>query len=174
MINVDIIGMVGRDGLKFKKSQPRLWLTAICASVLFATSAQADELFLAYLDDDNQEQTLTVDANSPTADNALAAELILEGNSMIITLDEKNDLELIAAAVSAQAPDQATAKAISNTILGIDALLGGRSVVRSAIAPEADTPPVDTPPVPVQRVPLPPSPGQPSLPPPSSTVVSPN
>jgi len=116
---------------------------------------------------------LIINASSSETDNALAAELILDGVNLIVTLDDKEDLDLIAAGVSAQAPDSATATAISNTILGVGALLGGRSIVRSSVAPVVDAPPVATPPVP--ESPVPPRPPSPSSPPaPSSSVVSPN
>ncbi len=157
--------------------KPNIWLQAFafCSALVLATAVVADEVFIAYIDDNGEEQTLTIDANSSDADNALAATLILEGFNIIVTLDEKEDLELIAAAVSAKAPDNATATAVSNTILGIGALLGGRSIVRSAEAPDAALPPVDTPPVSPEAPPAPPAlSSSSSPPPPSSSVVSPN
>ncbi len=150
------------------------WLRAIALSVvlLFVAPAIADELHVYYINDDNEAVILIIDANSSDADNELAATLILEGSKILIVLDGKEDLEAIAVAVSAHAPDEATTTAISNTILGVGAYLGGRSVERTA--QETDTPPVqvDTPPLP-PPAPAPPSPAS-SVPAPSSSVASPN
>jgi hypothetical protein len=106
------------------------------------------EVRIDYIDDDGNTQTLTVDVNSSDADNALAATLILQGSRITVILDGKEDLESIATAVSAKAPDNATATAIYNTTLGVGASLGGRSVEPTSQAPETATPQVDTPPLP--------------------------
>ena len=142
-----------------------------CSLLALTTAAVADEVLIDYIDDSDQAQILTIDANSSDADNTLAATFILEGYDITVILDEKEDLELIADAVAAHAPDNLTATAIRNTILGISALLGGRSVERNPQAPVSEKPQVDTPPV-TPPVPLPPP--SLSLPPPSSAVVSPN
>jgi len=153
----------------------RFRASVLFALLAFSAIAMADELLVYYIDDEGETQILTIHANSPDADNALAATLILEGSKILVTLDEKEDLGLIAAAVSAHAPDELTATAVSNTILGVGASLGGRSVERTA--QETDTPPVqvDTPPLtpPPPPPPAPPAPSS-SVPPPSSSVVSPN
>ncbi len=145
---------------------------AFSALLAFSATAMADELLIYHIDAAGETQVLTILASSPDTDNALAATLILEGSKILITLDEKEDLGLIAAAVAAHAPDEATATAVSNTILGVGASLGGRSVER--MPQKTDTPPVqvDTPPV-TPPPPAPPAPS-PSVPPPSSSVVSPN
>jgi len=147
---------------------------ALFALLAFSGSAIADEVLIYYIDDDGETQILTIDANSLQQDNALAAALILEHSKILVILDEKEDLERIATLVSAHAPDEATATAVSNTILGVGPSLGGRSIQRTAEEP--DTPPVqvDTPPLPPPApAPAPPSPSS-SIPPPSSSVVSPN
>lgn len=145
------------------------WLNypIISGWLLFAVgTAIADQVNITYLDDDGNAQTLMIDVNASDADNTLAAELILEGSKILVILDEKEDLEVIAEAVSAKAPDNATKTAVSNTILGVGTSLGGRSIQRTPLAPEAIPRQVDTPPLPP---PLPP-PSSSSLPPPSSSI----
>lgn len=134
-------------------------------------------MLIYYLDDAGETQILTIDANSPDAENALAATLIMQRSKIQVMLNEQEDLEAIAAAVAAQAPDAITAKSLSNTILGVGVYLGGRSIQRVARedqdAPiiEPDVPPI-SPPIPPPPPP-PPSPSS-SIPAPSSSVVSPN
>ena len=147
----------------------------------FAPAAIADEVRIDYINDDGQAQELVVDASSSDADNELAATLILEGSKITVILDEKEDLEIIADSVSEKAPDQATATAVRNTILGVGASLGGRSIERTAQDPETDTLQVDTPPLTPPAAPMAPptpsaSPPPPSssLPPPHKPVASPN
>ena len=138
-----------------------------------APYALADEVRIDYIDSENQNQVLIVNVDSSEAENALAATLILAVQKITILPDEKEDLALIAEAVSSHAPDAVTATAISNTILGINTDIGGQGVVPGAQSPIIATPPTDTPPVtPVPPPPLPPSTSMP--PPPSSSVVSPN
>lgn len=149
----------------------------LCALLLLSASLKADEVLIYYLDDAGETQILTIDANSPDAENALAATLIMQRSKIQVMLNEQEDLEAIAAAVAAQAPDAITAKSLSNTILGVGVYLGGRSIQRVARedqdAPiiEPDVPPI-SPPIPPPPPP-PPSPSS-SIPAPSSSVVSPN
>lgn len=154
---------------------------ALYVLATYATAVMADEVLINYIDDADETQTLIIDVNASDADNALAATLILEGSKITVILDEKEDLEVIAAAVSAKAPDNATATAIRNTILGVGASLGGRSLERTSQSVETPAPQVDTPPVLPTVVPpalpTPPSlppPSASSIPPPSFPVVSPN
>lgn len=150
---------------------------SLCALLLLSTSLRADEVLIYYLDDAGETQILTIDAKSPDADNTLAATLILQRSKILVMLNEQEDLEVIAAAVAAQAPDAISGKSVSNTILGVGVYLGGRSIQRVARenqdAPiiEPDVPPI-SPPIPPPPPP-PPSPS-PTIPPPSSSVVSPN
>jgi hypothetical protein len=123
--------------------------------MVFATSVIADEVVIVYLDENSETQTLTIDVNSSDADNALAATLILEDvkthilegvNKFTVILDGKEDLQIIADAVAAKAPDNATAIAVRNTILGVSPFPGGRSIERTAQQPDASPAPVATPP----------------------------
>ncbi len=149
----------------------RIWLQrlTLCTLSTLSVTAVADGLLIHYLDDANQEQSLAIDAGSPEADNALAAELILEHSLFDVIQDEKGDLEIIAEAVANEAPDETTANAIRNAILGVAPSLGGRSIQRTAEEP--DTPPVpqDTPPL----TPTPPPTPAPA-PSPSPSPASPN
>ncbi len=147
-----------------------IWLQGLtlCALLTLSATAVADEVLVYYIDDAGEAQILTIDAHSSEEDNALAAELILEHSKILVILDEKEDLELIAAAVSAHAPDDTTATAVRNTILGVGPSLGGRSIQRTAEEPDTPPVPTDTPPLP------PPAPAPPPIPSPSSSSVSPN
>ena len=109
--------------------------------MVFATSVIADEVVIVYLDENSGTQTLAIDVNSSDADNALAATLILEGvkthtlegvNKFTVILDGKEDLQIIADAVAAKAPDDVTATAVRNTILGVSPFVDGRSIQRTA------------------------------------------
>lgn len=143
--------------------------------LVFAPAVLADQLRINYLDDDGNEQILTIDASSSDVDNLLAATLILEGVKMTVILDEKEDLEVIAEAVLAHSPDKATAIAVRNSILGVGVSLGGRSIERTPQALETDILQVDTPPLsPYSPSPLPSPPPPPSSPPPDGPKASPN
>ncbi len=157
-----------------------LWKSVVycgwSALLAFSPSVTADELRISYIDDGGHEQSLAIDANSSDVGNALAATLILDGNEILVVLDEKEDLEVIADSVSEQAPDKATAIAVRNSILGVSALLGGRSIQRTAHDPDTDVLQVDTPPLSSPRRPFEPLiiwPSQDPLPPPVPTVPSP-
>ncbi len=119
------------------------WIKRIILSELmvFATSVIEDEVVIVYLDENSETQTLTIDLNSSDADNALAATLILGGvkthilegvNKFTVILDGKEDLQIIADAVAAKAPDNAMAIAVRNTILGVSPFVDGRSIQRTA------------------------------------------
>jgi hypothetical protein len=119
------------------------WIKRFILSELmvFATSVIADEVVIVYLDENSETQTLTIDVNSSDADNALAATLILEGvkthilegvNKFTVILDGKEYLQIIADAVAAKAPDNATAIAVRNTILGVSPFVNGCSIQRTA------------------------------------------
>ncbi len=128
-----------------------LWKSCVCCSLLaISPLLTADEIRINYIDGDGGEQLLAINAKSSEANNSLAATLILEDLERIqilVVLDEKEDLQLIAESVSEQAPDKVTAIAVRNTILGVGALLGGRGAERTAQAPKTDILQVDTPPL---------------------------
>lgn len=153
--------------------------------VLFSLAVSADEIDIVYLDDAAEVQSLKVTVASSAADYEMAAGLILKGSKFTVSFDDKEDLELIIAAINEYAPDNATAVAINNTILGVSTLLGGQSQGASPQAPATNAAQVDTPPVSAEvndgsGVPIPAPPVvQPvnftDLPPPSGTpIASPN
>ncbi len=113
---------VGASKLKGRTCS-HILTAALCGLLALAPMALADELKINYLDDDSELQVLNLDINAPESNKELAAALILQGFAVWIMLDGNEDLEALAESIAAHAPDEATADAVRNTILGVAATL---------------------------------------------------